>query len=276
VAALPEKQLFLLPVLGALLAAVLRRPMVLFGAFVSSGILVVAFSAVQDPRLYYSWQVPALGMAAWLFSVLLGLEAEPVALKAPDWGRASRATFIVSMAALGLFCIGFTKALIATLRHLQPAVPTVANPGEWIGKALADVEAVPYAGIEGCLEVKPMWIPPDYLMRFQKGEAVSHWCPLFNTARKYEFYVFQTLVGPWDQRRGPELYGVWPGGTAPPTGKQLYLVGMKVERPLDGSAFEAIAIGDPSAPDARLLHPSLEVATQHARELMLSCSGRPR
>jgi hypothetical protein len=178
VAALPEKQLFLLPFFGVLLATALRRPMVLFGAFLTSGIVVVAFSGVSDPRLFYSWQVPALGMAAWFFSALLGLDAEPDGLRVPVWGRASRATLIVSMAALGLFCVGFFRATIATLRHLQPVVPTVANPGDWIAKALADVEAVPYAGIERCLETRPDWIPPDYLMRFQRGESVNHWDPL--------------------------------------------------------------------------------------------------
>jgi hypothetical protein len=47
---------------------------------------------------------------------------------------------------------------------------------------------------------------------------------------------------------------------------------MRVERPLDGTAFETIAIGDPSTPDLRPLHPPLDVATKHARELARSCN----
>jgi hypothetical protein len=271
VALLPDEYLFLLPLAGVFVAAALRAPAILFAAYVASGVLAVAFSGVYDPRLHYTLQVPALGLAIWFCAVPLGLGGPLAPLARPDWGRAQRPVFRASLVAIALVSLGLLKATAATLRDRSPPpLPTVDNPSEWIKTALAGPEGAPYAQLAHCLQTRPDWIPRDYLMRIDADEAAYHWNPLFNTARRYPFSVFQTFPAAWDHRRGAEIYGVWPGDEPPPIGKQLVLIGVRVERPGEGTSFETIAIGDPS-PGGQVLHPPIDVARLHAAELARAC-----
>lgn len=279
VAVAPDGAVASLWVAATLVACVTRHSMAIPGVLLATTVLTMAaISAPYDARLYLQGQAFALMLSVWLVWRVLALASRDAGAGADEprgWGRAGRVVSAVAIAAAAVVLLGAGKAL---LTHADAAPPRALSLGRdeaapWIAAVL---EREPeYAPVAGKLEVRRARVRREYRMPFGAWERLDHWNPLFATPRPYAFTVFETrpaILGPQERLTDAapayaKLYAVFPGPLAVLPSDELLFIGVPVQRTLEGSSFEVVAIGRQADGPSRLVLAPAPARAQHARML---------